>query len=344
MLFQQVQHEIGRKVGHEAEINFGERVIRQNSFRSFANVAGVQTANRAGRLVQVFFQQLNSGQVAKERRDAQIGFDLCLVVRNRRKRIHLRLGRRADVLLVIVNQNSVVRVLQRGKRPGQAPRRVDDGRRHRRVQIAFRAARVQFDVDDALDAARHVRAIIHILVAGFPQTTVHVLQQRAIFLRELRQVNTADLFFTLKHKFDFERQRSVRGKVRFNRLDAAHQVALVVRNAARKQFAVADRRFPGSRLPQVERLGRLHIVMVVEHERARAATDFAVNDRRAARDWNEPRLRAQFLQTREHQLRRFLHPPVLRGNTGLATQGLQFRNEPVAVCVDVLLKQIHLTS
>ena len=76
------------------------------------------------------------------------------------------------------------------------------------------------------------------------------------------------------------RQPAVLLQVRFDRLEVHEDLALVVGGAARVDLAVADRRLERRRLPQLERIDRLHVVVAVEQDRRRAlgAEPVAVDD------------------------------------------------------------------
>jgi hypothetical protein len=62
-------------------------------------------------------------------------------------------------------------------------------------------------------------------------------------------------------------------------LDAGEDVALVVRDAAGVEGATPDRGLERFALPQVEGLGRLHVVVAVGEEGAVAASYLGVDDR-----------------------------------------------------------------
>ena len=68
----------------------------------------------------------------------------------------------------------------------------------------------------------------------------------------------------------FTGRRAVLFQVRFDRLEVHEDLALVVGRPARVDLAVADRGLERRRLPQVERIDRLHVVVAVEEDRRRA--------------------------------------------------------------------------
>ena len=79
---------------------------------------------------------------------------------------------------------------------------------------------------------------------------------------------------------DVDRQRAGLLQMRLDRLEVHEHLALVVGRAARVDLAVADGRLERRRLPEVQRVDRLHVVMPVEQDGRRAcgAQPVAVDD------------------------------------------------------------------
>ena len=102
---------------------------------------------------------------------------------------------------------------------------------------------------------------------------------------EVVEVDAADFLFALEDDLDVHRQPAVLLQVRFDRLEVHEDLALVVGGAARVDLAVAHGRLERRRLPQIERVDRLHVVVAVEENRRRArrAEPVAVDDRIARR-------------------------------------------------------------
>ena len=71
------------------------------------------------------------------------------------------------------------------------------------------------------------------------------------------------LFFALEQHAHVDGQRAGGGQQRLQRLDMHVHLALVVDRAARVEIAVALGGLEGRRVPFVERIGRLHIVVAV---------------------------------------------------------------------------------
>ena len=104
-------------------------------------------------------------------------------------------------------------------------------------------------------------------------------------LTKLSRLRGADFLFAFEDDLDVHRQAAVLLQVRLDRLEVHEDLALVVGRAARVDLAVAHRRLERRRLPQVERIDRLHVVVAVEEDRRRAggAEPVAVDDREARR-------------------------------------------------------------
>src|SRR5438477_13093702 len=101
---------------------------------------------------------------------------------------------------------------------------------------------------------------------------------------ECGEMRRAALLLAVVQHADPKRELAHRGAVRVDRLEARHQIALVVGNAAAVEKAVALRRLEGWRLPLVERIRRLHVVVVINKKGAIAATGLADDCRRSAVD------------------------------------------------------------
>ena len=90
-----------------------------------------------------------------------------------------------------------------------------------------------------------------------------------MLLDEAEQVFRAAFLLALDHRDDRQRQAAGDGLERTTRLDEGHHLAFVVAGAARHDDLAAvrqrrDARRERRRLPQVERIDRLHVVVAVE--------------------------------------------------------------------------------
>ena len=163
---------------------------------------------------------------------------------------------------------------------------------------------------------------------------------------EVVEVRAADLFLALENDPDVHRQPAVLLQVRLDGLEVHEDLALVVGRAARVDLAVADGRLERRRLPQVERIDRLHVVVAVEQDRRRAlrAEPVAVHDR-IARRLDEPDvLHADAAHLVRAPLGATLDVGRVLGQRADARdgeQGLQFLEVFVAVDVDEVDDVVH---
>ena len=85
-------------------------------------------------------------------------------------------------------------------------------------------------------------------------------------------------------------------------------LALVIGRAAGKNVAVFQNRLERRRIPELERIGRLHIVMAVDHDRAAARLMFVFRpDDRMSRRRNELRLRPIACELLHQPMRAFVY-------------------------------------
>src|SRR5262249_36715282 len=102
--------------------------------------------------------------------------------------------------------------------------------------------------------------------ATFPQRAVGA-EQLDVPADDRVEVRAADLLLALDDPPDPDRKLAVLLAERPDDRETNGELTLVVARAAREQLAVALRRFEGRRLPEVERVARLDVVVVVEQER-----------------------------------------------------------------------------
>ena len=135
-------------------------------------------------------------------------------------------------------------------------------------------------VDQAAQAVadRRHAALEHSRVGDHDHVGLQLVLVRA---DEVVEVRTADFLFALDHELHVHGQAAVLLHVRFDRLEVHEHLPLVVGRAARVDLAVANRRLEGRRLPQIQRIDRLHVVVPVEQDGGRLgrAEPVAIDDR-----------------------------------------------------------------
>ena len=136
--------------------------------------------------------------------------------------------------------------------------------------------------------------------------------------------------------------------VRLDRLEVHVDLALVVHRAARVELAVAQHRLERRRGPQLERLGRLHVVVAVEQRgglcRARPATRRRPPGARRSAPPRRASCRVLRRCSRD-SARRSARMSALCSGLGAdardAQRGLQVVDEAVAVPVEVFGEGVH---
>ena len=165
-------------------------------------------------------------------------------------------------------------------------------------------------------------------------------------LDEVVEVGRADFLFAFQDDPEVHRQPAVLLQVRFDGLEVHEDLALVVGGPARVDLAIAHRRFEGRRLPEIQRIDRLHVVVTVEEDgrRSLGAEPVAVDHRIPGRldqpdvlHADPPHLVGGPLGTAAHiclVLRQ-------RADAGDGEVGLELLDVPVAVGVDEINDVIH---
>ena len=152
------------------------------------------------------------------------------------------------------------------------------------MQIALRAAQIDLEVDEAAQAVadRGDAAVEHRRVRDHHDVGGEFV---LVGLDEVVEIGGPDFFLALEDDADVHRQAAVLLQMRLDGLEVHEDLALVVGGAARVDLAVADRRLEGRRLPQVDRIDGLDVVVAVEEDRRRPLRchPVAIDDRVARR-------------------------------------------------------------
>jgi hypothetical protein len=89
-------------------------------------------------------------------------------------------------------------------------------------------------------------------------------------LQQRLEVGAADLLLALDDELQVDRQRALALQQAPHRLDLVEHLALVVDGAPGARLALDDDRLERRRVPQLERVDRLHVVVAVDEDRRRA--------------------------------------------------------------------------
>ena len=230
---------------------------------------------------------------------------------------------------------------------GEHERRVGQRAAKRaRMEVGAAAAEIDLKVNEAAQAVadRRYAAREHPRIRDDDDVRGEIGSMAA---NEVVEVDAADLLFSLENELHVHRQPAVLLQVRFDCLQMHEDLAFVVGRAASVDFAVAHGPLKRRRLPKVERIHRLHIVMAVEENGrcARCAEPVAVHNRIAWRIDQPDILKA--------------HPPHLvgtpfgaplhirrvlgqRADAWNREEGLQLREIAIAVDVDEIDDVIHV--
>ena len=137
------------------------------------------------------------------------------------------------------------------------------------------------------------------------------LQFFPVLLEERLQIGAADLLFAFNEENQVHRQIAVRGHRFLKAPQVAHELAFVVRGTTAVNAAIAEGGLKGRGLPFIQRLGRLHIVVRIDHHGATAGLmDVARQNHRMAR--------------------RFVNP-------GAESDGVELGHQPVGAGADIAL-------
>ena len=102
-------------------------------------------------------------------------------------------------------------------------------------------------------------------------------------LQKMIQINAPDFFFPFDQDFDIDRELSIQLYPSRNGLQMRKQLSLVVRRTACEQFSVTNLWFKRGRGPQIQGIGRLHVIMSIDQNRrqTRILNPFSVDNRMA---------------------------------------------------------------
>ena len=112
-------------------------------------------------------------------------------------------------------------------------------------------------------------------------------------------------------------------------------MALVVPDAARIEFAVAQGRLKRRAVPEFQRLGGLHVVVVIEEERPLVGPRRLAIDDREAVARHHRRREAVFAQQSGSQLGALVNPQPLRRNARLPTEPRQLLQRLLKMCFQI---------
>ena len=163
----------------------------------------------------------------------------------------------------------------------QHHRRVGDGAAKRSgMEVALGPAQIELAIDEAAQpvADRRHAAVEHRRIGDHHDVGGEL---GLMGLDEVVEVGGPDFLLAFEDDLHVDRELPGLLQVRLDGLEVHEDLALVVGRAARVDLAVANGGFKRRRLPQLERVDRLHVVVAVEEDgrRALGAQPVAIDDR-----------------------------------------------------------------
>src|SRR5437667_2986996 len=124
----------------------------------------------------------------------------------------------------------------------------------------------KLNIEHSLQAQSDQGAILVVEASELPNCRVSS-KSLLVARNELGEVGAANLFLTFDRPFEIAGNGSGRFQERVNRHQSRDDVSLVIARPSRVDFAVLHCCRERSILPELKRLDRLHIIMVVEDQR-----------------------------------------------------------------------------
>ena len=198
----------------------------------------------------------------------------------------------------------------------------------------------QLQIADSPHSEKELRATIRIDAAGLPDAGVGG-QQVSICLDERLQPGAADLLFAFYQELDAGRMPAGHILHGIDSGQTRDDVALIVRYAPGVHLSVSNAWFERRSFPEVKRLRRLNVVVVVEDDGAvGGAGGLGVDDRMSADQRDYSALESARDQHLFHKLGRLLNTQVLGRHAWLGAQGAQFIEVAFQVPLDVVIQLV----
>ena len=208
-----------------------------------------------------------------------------LIERERRERLAVGLRQLDHVVVEAGDVDAAVGALQGGNDRTQGVGRVVDGTAvHARVEVQSAARDVELEVDQASKSDRDRREVA-LEEARVRDNGEIGLQTVAICLQPRIQVDRARFLFAFEYELQVHGQGFLSRQERFRGADMHREVALAVGRTASQHAAFLHDRLERRRLPEIQRIHRLDVVVAVdEHCRLPGGVQpIGVDDRVPAR-------------------------------------------------------------
>ena len=260
----------GVLVWHEAAGDFCAGPRGHDGLVAVALIAAGQPVDLERRARTALFHR-RVAVFAEQHRNAQQLFQLCIRHREPAALLALLFGERFHILIKTGNLDEAVIVEDLAQQVAQGHRRIfHRAAENAGVQVARRAVQLDFKCNDAAQRIGE-RGMFRAGHAGVRDDDGVAFQFGTIFFQKDGKVFAADFLLTFNHKSQVAGQGSSGFEIGLDGLQVGEVLALVVGAAARVNGTSLNARLERRRIPQVERLGRLHVVVAVYHEVRRAA-------------------------------------------------------------------------
>ena len=261
------QHHRRLLARHQPESQLGQGFAGQDRFRAGALEAATEAIDlRRGPRPEAL--EAGVAGFAEKRGRTGDGEDLRIAKGQPRPGLTLPRFQRHHVVVEAGHGHASVGVVQARHQPRERRR----GVRHRAavdagVQVGGRAGDAQFqrrDTAQAVGESGHARRE-HPGVRDGDDIAAQLLAMRG---EKLLQMRAADFLLALDEHDEIHGQPAGFAQRLADAHDVGKDLSFVVRRAAGKDDAVFDPRLEGRRLPQLQRIDRLHVVVPVDHHRA----------------------------------------------------------------------------
>ena len=176
-------------------------------------------------------------------------------------------GRLLDTVVETFDGHRVIGVVERGAKFGQRlDGVVDRAAMEAGMQVGLRTGQADLESDDAAQGRRDDDLVGRRRGGVGKDDAIGLGEFGLMVMEEFREARGADLLFA------FDQERDAQGQVRASLEQAGergdgHEVrTLVISGPAAPDASVADDRLEGRRGPEIQRVGRLHVVVAVEDD------------------------------------------------------------------------------
>jgi hypothetical protein len=236
----------------------------------------------------------------------------------------LRFRRRTDGIVEAIDANSSVAGTQARQRLDEPPWRARHDGGRSRVSIPLQQPQIQTHRKQALKPkADACPTVAQPRRATLPKATIGA-QKLSVQAHDLVEVWAPDLLFALHDPTYRQRQLCFGVAKSANHGEPYCELGLIVGCATREEFPIAQRWLKRRRVPQIERVNRLNVIVVVQKQCVIAAPALLAIDRcRPISGTQLPRFETSGLQKLLDQLGRLIQLTRFRRHTRLTAEQAQ---------------------